>query len=158
MAQRIKDYAVVGVVLGIPIAAAAGSLLLEKLGKALPLKVQLSETMSFSVSPYTFTEGIIQAIRVQDIPRGIWFNWDRPGPWSPSEPEVTVGSGTLYIAFYAVNTGNVRGTLTLKIADDTGAVLASKSEAVDPGAGVGIEAPGLDMPNRAYGITLSVTP
>jgi len=159
--ERLQDYAVVGAVLGIPVGAAALSLMQlmpETMAVRAPLKVTLGETKGFSISPYTVVTGIIQAIRVQDIPRGIWYNWDRPGPWSPSEPEVTVGSRTLYIAFYATNTGNVRGTLTLRITDDTGAVLASKSESVDPGGGVGIEAPGLDMPNRTYGITLSVSP
>ena len=127
--------------------------------KTQPLKISMkSEAMSFNISPYTYVSGIIQAIRVQDIPRGIWYNWDRPGPWSPSEPIVTVGSGTLYIAFWAVNQGNVTGTLTLTIKDDTGKTLASKSASCDPGAGVGIEAPRIDMPNRTYGITLSVTP
>lgn len=127
--------------------------------KTQPLKIGIqSETTGFNISPYTFASGIISGIRVQDIPRNIWYNWDRPGPWSPSEPNVTVGSKTLYIAFWAVNQGNVTGTLTLTVKDDTGATLATKSVSCAPGAGVGIEAPNLDMPNRTYGITLSVTP
>jgi len=127
--------------------------------KTQPLKIGIkSESMSFNVSPYTYVSGIIQAIRVQDIARHIWYTWDRPGPWSPSEPVVTVGSKTLYIAFWAVNQGGTTGTLTLTVKDDTGKTLATKSVSCAPGAGVGIEAPDLDMPNRTYGITLSVTP
>lgn len=161
MAQRIEDYAAVGTVFAIPIGAAALSLLLkptEAIAGSAPLKVSLSESMGFNISPYTYVSGIISGIRVQDIPRDIWYSWDRPGQWSPSAPVVTVGSKTLYIAFWAVNQGNATGTLTLTVKDDTGKTLATKSVSCAPGAGVGIEAPDLDMPNRTYGITLSVTP
>jgi len=101
---------------------------------------------------------IIEAIRVQDISRGVWYSWDRPGPWDPSEPEVTVGSGKLYIAFYVINRGDIPGMLRLEVVDDTGKVLATTREAAAPGAGVGIEAPDLDMPDRSYNITLTATP
>jgi hypothetical protein len=161
VSQRLEDIAAVGAVFAIPIGAAALSLLLkptEAMATKARLKVSLSESMSFNISPYTYVSGIIQAIRVQDIPRDIWYEWDRPGPWKPSAPIVTVGSKTLYIAFWAVNNGNTTGTLTLTVKDDTGKTLASKSVSCAPGAGVGIEAPDLDMPNRTYGITLSVTP
>jgi hypothetical protein len=115
-----------------------------------------AETMGFTIKAYGTSVGIVQAIRVQDIPRNKWYNWDRPGPWSPSEPEITPGSGTLYIAFYALNNG-VAGNLTLTITDDTGATLATKTAYAASGSGVGIEWTG-DMPYKDYGISLKVTP
>jgi len=104
--------------------------------------------------------GQINAIRVQDIATGKWFNWDNRG-WD-TVPIVTPGAGKLYIAFWATNYSDA-GYLTLSVIDDTGAVLATKTVWAEPwygdiNKGVGIEAPNLTMPGRNYGITLKVTP
>jgi len=126
-------------------------------GKPLEISIK-SETYSFTVAPLLgATAGIISAIRVQDVKLDKWFNWDRPGPFSPSAPIITPGAGNLYIAFWAVNQG-LAGNLTLTIKDDTGTVLATKTASAPyGGAGVGIEWTG-EMPGRNYGITLTVTP
>lgn len=117
-----------------------------------------SETRTFTITPpAAATFGVISAIRVQDIATGEWYNWDAPGPFTPSLPIVTVGSGTLYIAFWVINQGDT-GDLTLTIKDDDGNVLETKTVSCARGAGVGLEAPDLDMPNRPYGITVTVTP
>lgn len=119
------------------------------------------------VPPPQGVNGKIYAIRVQDIPRDIWYNWDKGGPgtgWTttgpvgpgPGEGGVTPGSNTLYIAAWAVNEG-VAGNLTLKITDDTGAVLVTKTLFCNSGGGVGVEWTG-NMPTRNYNITLEVTP
>ncbi len=116
-----------------------------------------SETRSFSIAPkLDATFGVVSAIRVQDIIAQKWFNWDRPGPFTPSEPVVTPGSGNLYIAAWAVNQGQ-EGHIKITMKDDAGATLASKTISVPYSEGVGIEYTG-DMPGRSYGITISVTP
>jgi hypothetical protein len=96
----------------------------------------------------------IKAIRVQDIKLHKWFSWDKPGPWTPSLPKATVGTKTLYIAFYMENTGVLMRWFVLQVKDDVGTTLATKEVNLYPGQGAGIEAPNLDMPNRAYAITL----
>jgi len=133
-----------------------------------PLQVTIkSESKGFTISPYTVTSGKILAIRVQDIVRGIWYNWDAStGAWDKTPISVYVGSKTLYIAAAAVNVGNAAGSLTLTITDDTGKTLASKTQTVQPWNGsytapndyIGVETGSIDMPNRSYGITVSVTP
>jgi hypothetical protein len=135
--------------------------------KTRPLEITIkSDYTSFSISPYTYVSGKLIAIRVQDIPRGIWYNWDGSTRTWDNAPKVTVGSKTLYIAAAAVNAGNVAGSLTLTITDDTGKTLASKTLTVQPWNGsytspndyIGVETGSIDMPNRSYGITVSVTP
>lgn len=99
-----------------------------------------------------FYSGAITAIRVQDIERQIWYNWDN-GVWD-SPPSVSVGSGNLYIAYWLVNEGSNIASVTLYIEDDTGTILAEKNIGLYPGEGGGIEASNLDMPSRNYGITI----
>jgi hypothetical protein len=135
--------------------------------KTRPLEITIkSDSAPFSISPYTYVSGKLIAIRVQDIPRGIWYNWDGSTRTWDKAPQVTVGSQTLYIAAAAVNAGNVAGPLTLTITDDTGKTLATKTVTVQPWNGsytspndyIGVETGSIDMPNRSYGITVSVTP
>ncbi|TSA55549.1 hypothetical protein D4R42_05395 [bacterium] len=98
--------------------------------------------------------GKIVAIRVQDIARNLWFNYDN-GMWDKT-PEVTAGAN-LYIAAYVGNVGDA-GNLTLRIIDDTGATLATKTEYVVAGGVFGDETGTKQMPNRSYGISIPVDP
>jgi hypothetical protein len=141
--------------------------------KTRPLEISIkSDSVGFSISPYAYVSGKLIAIRVQDVARGIWYSWDGSTRTWDKTPVVYVGSKTLYIAAAAVNAGNVAGTLTLTITDDTGKVLGdvttggSKSQTVQPWNGsytspndyLGYETGSIDMPNRSYGITVSVIP
>lgn len=101
--------------------------------------------------------GSINAIRIQDIPRNLWFSWDKGVGWSPGTPVITPGTNTLYIAFWAIN-GGAAGNLTLTTKDDTGALLATKTAYAASGGGVGSAEWTGNMPSRSYGITLGVTP
>ena len=135
--------------------------LLETETKTYPVNINIkqhhSEGTGFVIYPYGVASGKITAMRVQDLVRGLWFNWDIATGWDAT-PMVTAGPGTLYIAFYTINEGNMPGDLTLTIIDDVAAVLASKTAYAEPGAGVGAESGTLDMPTRPYSITLEVTP
>jgi hypothetical protein len=135
--------------------------------KTRPLEISVqSDSQSFSISPYTYVSGRLIAIRVQDVARGIWFNWNGSTRTWDNSPNVTVGSGTLYIAAAAVNAGNAAGNVTLTITDDAGATLATKTITVQPWNGsytspndyVGVETGSINMPNRQYGVTVSTTP
>jgi hypothetical protein len=101
--------------------------------------------------------GRVEAIRVQDVERGIWFNWDYISLWDqlPS----CDGGNPVYVAFWVVNTDLPNpGTLTLQLVNvDTGQVLASKSEYVPDANGVGIEWNGT-MPPKAFNLRCKVTP
>ena len=91
--------------------------------------------------------GELIAIRVQDIKRDLWFNWDI-GVWD-SIPTVTAGENNLYIAMWAVNRGFVGSTIRLELVDDIGRTLAVKEEFVGIGGGIGLEWTG-NMPHRHY--------
>lgn len=129
---------------------AYNSLLIQTFGMGTPLN-------SSVLTPPTGANGKILGIRLQDILLQKWFNWDLGVGWSPSMPVVTPGAGNLYIAFWAGNQG-AGGNLILKVKDDTGMMLASKSVYIAGGSNAGIEAINLDMPSRSYGINLEVTP
>ena len=116
-----------------------------------------SETMSVTISRYAPAFGVMLAVRVQDIPRGIWHNWDRDVGWDRTPIVVTPGTGTLYIAAAARQDGS-DGYLTLTITDDIGNTLVTKTEWVATGSWVGVETGSINMPNRDYVITISVTP
>lgn len=107
--------------------------------------------------------GRIWSIRVQDIAKQKWFNWDR-GNWDAAgTPVVTPGVNNLYIVFgimvepvYPI----ASEYMTLEIIEvATGTVLASKSVWVSSGATeqTGLEWTG-NMPHSPYSITLLVTP
>jgi len=139
----------------------------EKLPQRLArLVVKLSDTVSVAITQYAVTTGKLIAIRVQDIPRDIWYNWDGATRTWDKLPIVSVGSKTLYIAAAAVNAGNAAGSLTLKITDETGKVLANKTLTVQPWNGsftapndfIGVETYPQDMPNKSFVIKIEVTP
>ncbi len=118
-------------------------------------------------------QGQINAIRVQDLSTGKWYNYDNKG-WD-TEPEITPGKEKLYIAFWATNYSS-RGTLALSIINnETGETVAARiCPTVDPwggdiNKGVGIESTthaqgeykgkkGLDMPGHKLTLICKVTP
>ena len=99
----------------------------------------------------------MEAIRVQDLNRGIWFNWDYITRWDQS-PSCN-GGAPVYVAFWATNIDlQGPGTLTLRLVNvGTGQVLASKSQYVVGGEGVGIEWNGT-MPPANFTLRCEVTP
>ena len=127
-----------------------------------PLPVRLSESLAFTIGPALgATSGKIGAIRVQDIARNLWFNWDLSTRTWDNLPTVTPGP-YLYIALWAINAG-VDGYLYLKITDDEGIILAHKNVLCpywdnNINVGVGVETGTKTMPSRPYGITIEVTP
>lgn len=115
-----------------------------------------SGTLGFTISPTVgagAANGKISGIRVQDIAKGKWFNYDE-GEWD-EEPIVAPGKDNLYIAFWVVNEGET-GNLTLTV-EDNGGVLANKTVECSAGEGLGVEWTG-DMPSWSYVITLGVVP
>ena len=88
--------------------------------------------------------GKILAIRVQDVVRQIWFNWDDPPRnWTTSPPSTNNGNA-VYVAFWAINDSSEWGELLLELKNrDTGQVLASVLQMAAPGEGVGLEWSGL---------------
>jgi len=113
-----------------------------------------SGSVGFSISPLALPSGKIIAIRVQDIARQLWFNYDN-GVWD-NAPKVTVGAN-LYIAAWAVNEGE-NGELRLLIKNDQSMALADKRETVASGVNFGAETGTINMPNRSYGILILVEP
>ena len=99
------------------------------------------------------TSGKIVAIRVQDISRQLWFNWDY-GVWD-TLPSCVPGAGNLYIAFYAENEGSP-GNLTLYLSDNAG-ILNQKVGYADLAGAVGLEWTG-NMPTTTYAVSCQVTP
>lgn len=82
----------------------------------------------------TVPNGVITAIRVQDLITNEFFNWDN-GVWD-KKPKVAAGT-TVYIAAAALNNGDA-GYMTMKIIK-SGTVIATKREYVAAGASIGIE-------------------
>ena len=116
----------------------------------------LSNNIPFNISPLAGANGMIVAIRVQDLARdNVWFNYDN-GVWDQL-PEVTVGLGNLYIAASVVNIGGT-GDLILRIIDDQGNLLLQKGDTVVGGDSMGGETLPQPMPNRQYGIQILVDP
>jgi hypothetical protein len=115
-------------------------------------------TVAFTVGaapPPAEPSGLIYAVRVRNLDTHEWFEWDN-GVWGTRTPEVAVGPN-LYIAAYAFNESGA-GYLKIRIRDDTGAVLASKTEYVAAGGYIGIETGTINMPNRVYDIDCPVDP
>lgn len=109
------------------------------------------DKLTFAV---TRTGGIanakVTAIRVQDIERQIWFNWD--SAWDVL-PRCNPGSNKLYVAVWAINQGTVDGNITLQLVNTTdGTVLVTKTELVAVGNGLGIEWTGA-MPTVNFNLT-----
>lgn len=129
----------------------------QRLVRPLNISVkQYSEVMGFSIAPVLATYGTLVGVRVQDLETFEWFEWDY-GVWVTRMPEVHVGPGKLYIAAYAINEGD-GGLMQLSIKDDVNEVLAFKEEVVAAGATFGDETDPINMPNRNYGIVITVVP
>lgn len=116
----------------------------------------VSNTVTTTTQATGPAEAVLTAIRVQDVDRQLWFEYDVGAAWNPKSPEITPGTGNLYIAFYITNNGQA-GTITLTIKDDDGLTLATKTETIAAGASKGIEYTGT-MPDSSYNITLEFTP
>jgi hypothetical protein len=97
--------------------------------------------------------GTITAIRVHDVSRNIWYNWDKDYPQAGfpawyiilsdgsrvlANPAVLPGANNLYIAFYVRNDG-IAGAITAKLTTNTSQVLASATQTLSYGAGFGLE-------------------
>jgi len=118
---------------------------------------EYSLTLQLGGTPPSGASGTINAIRVHDVSKNVWFSWDN-GSWGATgSPSVNPGASNLYIAFNVVNTGGSAGILTLRVTDSLGALLASIAVYTPTGGNAGIEWTG-NMPSASYGITLSVTP
>ncbi len=102
----------------------------------------------------TTPDSKIVAVRVQDIARGLWFNYDN-GVWDKA-PEVKVGAN-LYIASYAKNEGGT-GLMQLLIRDDAETILGFKQQTVTAGSHIGVETGTKNMPNRSYNIKITSEP
>ena len=95
--------------------------------------------------------GKIIAVRVQDIDRQIWYNWD-VGTWD-APPKCNPGPNKLYVAVWAENLSDADGNITLQLVNTAnGTVLAEKTEFVAVGNGVGIEWTG-SMPTINFNLT-----
>lgn len=116
----------------------------------------LSESKSFTI---TLAEpfGICWSARVRDVATGAEFACAlNTMTWTPSAPRVRPGVGNLYIQFEARNLSS-SGSLTLTIKDDAGVTLRTGAVTI-PANGYGSIDCTVDMPDRNYGITVSVTP
>ena len=132
--------------------------------KMYPVGLAGDDSVNFSITPVGGTTGKITAIRVQDIQRGIWFNWDN-GAWSTPTPSCAPGAGVLYIAFGAINNGAVSGNITLTLQKmelgPTGeqfiTILKQVTAYAAPGVLVGLEWTG-DMPPNPIFVTCYAEP
>jgi hypothetical protein len=118
----------------------------------------LSDSVTFTITPATVTTGKITAMRIQDMSRQIWFNWNDPARTWDVVPSVVPGTNNLYVALYATNTGaGGSGNMTLTLKTASGNTLATKTEYVAVGASFGLEYTG-NMPNSSLSLSASVTP
>ena len=132
--------------------------------KMYPVGLAGDDSVNFSILPIGGTTGKITAVRVQDIQRDIWFNWDN-GIWSTPTPSCAPGAGALYISFGAVNTGAVSGNITLTLkkmelgptGEQYETILAQVTAYAAPGGLVGLEWTG-DMPPNPIFITCYAEP
>lgn len=99
-------------------------------------------------------DGQIIAIRVQDVARDVWFNWDN-GVWDTDYIYVTPGAGCLYIAVYVQNQGSP-ANLTLSILKK-GVIIGQQTYYVNTNEYCCIEIT-TDMDPALVGIELEVTP
>jgi hypothetical protein len=111
--------------------------------------------------PFNSTGGIVNAkitaIRVQDIARQKWYNWDN-GSWDANgAPVVNPGSNNLYIAVYAQNKGTASGNVTLVMTDENHIQLAIKTDTLTVGGSIGIEWTGT-MPSVMYQVGIGASP
>ena len=126
---------------------------------AYPVGLGADDSVQFSIVAVGAVTSRIMGVRVQDVARQIWFNWDN-GVWSTPTPSCVPGAGNLYIAFAAENIGEIGGNITLTLEkmelDQYGypyyTILAQKTVYVDPDTPVGLEWTG-DMPPHPLFIT-----
>lgn len=112
---------------------------------------------SVSFTKLGFGVAQIAAIRVQDIARGKWYNWDN-GSWDSSgEPVITPGSSNLYVAFAAFNPFSGTFATTLTIQDASGNIKNQVVVNIPARSYGGIEWTGR-MPSSPYGLTLIALP
>jgi len=123
-----------------------------------PEDIAEDDSVTFTITPVGAANGKITAIRVQDLVRGLWFNWDDPPRAWDSPPSCTAGVGTLYVAFYATNVGNVSDNITVRLIETlTGVVLAERTFWLGPGDSNGLEWTG-NMPDGEYQLTCMAVP
>ena len=116
------------------------------------------DSVTFTITPVGTANGKITAIRVQDIVRGLWFAWDDPPRAWDSPPSVTAGAGTLYVAFYVRNVGNVSDNVTVSLVEvATGTVLETRTFWLGPGDSNGLEWTG-NMPAGDYQLQCVAVP
>ncbi len=121
----------------------------------------MGETNTITIKPKgESTKGRIYAVRIKDIKNqgaGEYFSWDE-GKWGANgTPKVEVGTGNIYVAFWATNEG-LDGDLNLQLIDNsTGIAVQIVTGYAELGGGVGLEWTG-DMPKDGINFTLKVTP
>lgn len=120
----------------------------------------LSDSKSFTIAvaaPFA----ICTAAVVKDLAAGTEYTCVLTTmTWSPSAPQVRPGAANLYILFQVRNIAGA-GNLTLTIKDDTGATLKTETKmagSVGSAQQFVTTEVTVDMPDRNYGITVSVTP
>lgn len=121
---------------------------------------RLSGTGSFTIGLAT-PFSICSLAAVTDVAQGLTWQYSfSSNSWSPSEPKVRPGASNLKIMFQVRNISS-SGNVTLTIKDDTGAILKTETLAIGS-VGSPTEYKQTEctvaMPDRAYGITVSVTP
>lgn len=116
-----------------------------------------SDAVTVTVDPAAPTSGKISAIRIQDIARQMWFEYNN-GVWD-SPPAVLPGTENLYIGMAAVNEG-ADGELTVEI-KTAGYSRGTKTEHVISGNMLGLEANGglpMGMPSSPLVVECTVIP
>ena len=120
-----------------------------------------------NIKPSSYSSGgKINAIRVYDYQRDIWYSWDN-GTWdnaggggnnAPVGQAPQVKPGYVYIAVNAVNQGAAANYLTISITNaSTGAILGSRGANVPTNGNINTYYDGT-MPNSALNIRIDVYP
>jgi hypothetical protein len=113
----------------------------------------MADTINFTVNADA-GNGKITAIRVQDIAKQKWFNWNN-GAWD-NQPTITPGVANLYIAFAYQNQGGDAAFMIAHIfQDDTVAAFGSMTLNNMESGGLEVT---LDMPSGGTAIQLVITP
>lgn len=100
------------------------------------------DSVSFTVVRLLLPIGQVTAIRVQDVARQIWFNWDIANGWTGGDGSGLIKcqiGGALYVASYAINNGG-DGNLSIQLRNAVNAqIIVTKTENVLAGGSIGIE-------------------
>ncbi len=97
----------------------------------------------------------IYAIRVQDVRRGIWYNYDN-GVWD-REPCVSSGVNNLYVAFVVYNPGDLAHVRLMLVNGHDGTVIKQQDATVYHNGAAGLEWTGT-MPSTSFLLTCYVYP